>query len=87
MLMSTIRDLLNKIKWTSDKGLEDCEIVIVHRGAPGDLKVIKGIYVKDVAPRAIICEEDEEELIIPYHRIMTIRRGHEVLWEKRKRGG
>jgi len=86
--MPTIRCLLNKIKWTSDKGLDDCEIVIVHRGAPGDLKVIKGINVKDIAPRAIICEEDAEEVVIPYHRVMAIRRGHEVLWEKKKgRGG
>lgn len=85
--MPTIRDVLNKIRWTSEDGLDDCEIVIVHRGAPGNIKVIKGIDVKDIAPRAIICEEDGEEVVIPYHRIMAIRRGHEVLWKKRKRRG
>jgi len=81
--MPTIRDLLNKMKWTSDKGLEDCEIVIVHRGAPGDVKTIKGTAIKDIAPRAIIVEEDGEEVVIPYHRVKVIRRGNVLLWQKR----
>ena len=36
------RDVLNKIKWTGNPELDDVTIWFVHRGAPGDMKVIKG---------------------------------------------
>jgi len=76
--MPTIRDTLNKIKWTSPDGLRGIEVEIVHRGAPNDKRVIKGEEIKDVAPRAIICED----VVIPYHRVLCIRRGGEVLWRR-----
>ena len=81
--MSTIREILNKIKWCSEGGLSDCEIEILHRGAPNDRKAIQGISIKDIAPRAILCqgEGEEGELIIPYHRIRAIRKGSETIWE------
>ena len=83
MFMPTIRDVLNKIRWTSEHGLDDCEVVIVHRGMPGDVKTIKGTTIKDIAPRAIILKEDGEEVVIPYHRVKIIRRGNILLWQKR----
>jgi len=79
----TIRDILNKIKWSLDGGLSDCEIVIEHRGAPGNLKVIKGGNIRDIAPRALIVQEEGEEVIIPFHRIREIRKGKAVLWSKK----
>jgi len=84
--MPTIRETLNRIKWASPSGLSDCEIVIVHRGVPGDLKTIKGSTIKDVAPRAMLIEEKGEEIVIPYHRIRVIRKGSMVVWEKKSRG-
>ena len=84
--MSTIRDVLNKIKWCSPGGLSDCEIEILHRGAPNDRKVIKGNNIKDIAPRAIVCQEEGDEVVIPYHRVRVIRKGPEVVWEKGSRG-
>ena len=84
--MPTIRETLNRIKWASPSGLSDCEIVIVHRGVPGDLKTIKGSTIKDVAPRAMLIEEKGEEIVIPYLRIRVIRKGSMVVWEKKSRG-
>ena len=52
--MPTIREILNKIKWCSEGGLSDCEVEILHRGAPNDRRVIRGMDIKDIAPRAII---------------------------------
>lgn len=77
--MPTIRETLNRIKWTSPGGLNDIEVVIVHRGVPEDRKIIKGEEIKDIAPRAMICED----AIIPYHRILCIRRGEEIIWSRR----
>jgi len=85
--MLTIRETLNRIKWASPLGLSDCEIVIVHRGAPNDLKIIKGVAIRDIAPRAMIIEEGKgEETVIPYHRIRIISKGGIVLWQKKPRG-
>ncbi|MDH5807211.1 MAG: DUF504 domain-containing protein [Candidatus Methanomethylicaceae archaeon] len=77
--MKTIRDILNKIKWTS--GLEGIEIIIIHRGAPNNEKIIKGEEIKDIAPRAIICEN----LIIPYHRVICIKKNGIEIWRKCKK--
>ncbi|MGC8935765.1 MAG: DUF504 domain-containing protein [Candidatus Methanomethylicaceae archaeon] len=76
--MPTIRDVLNKIRWTSKDGLTGVEVVILHRGAPDDRKVIRGEEIRDVAPRAIICED----VVIPYHRVLCIRRGEEIIWRR-----
>lgn len=76
--MSTIRERLNKIKWASPDGLRDIEVVIIHRGAPENKKIIKGEEIKDIAPRAIICDD----VIIPYHRIVCIKKGEEIIWSK-----
>lgn len=76
---------MNKIKWSSQGGLGDCEIVITHRGAPGDLKVIRGGSIRDIAPRALIIDEGGEEVIIPYHRIKVIKKGELVLWQSRNK--
>jgi len=80
--VSTIREILNEIKWSSEGGLSDCEVVILHRGAPGDLKTISGACIKDVAPRALICEDSGEETLIPYHRVRVIRKGIRTVWAK-----
>ncbi|MGQ9759243.1 MAG: DUF504 domain-containing protein [Candidatus Methanomethylicaceae archaeon] len=76
--MPTIRDTLNKIKWASPEGLQGIEVVIIHRGAPENKKVIKGEEIKDIAPRAMVCED----VIIPYHRVLCIRRGAKIIWSR-----
>jgi uncharacterized protein (UPF0248 family) len=80
--MVTIRDLLNREKWASEAGLGDLEIVILHRGAPGDLKVIRGDSIADIAPRAMLVIEGGEDTVIPYHRVRIIRRGDTVIWRR-----
>jgi hypothetical protein len=80
--MVTIRDILNREKWVSKAGLAGLEVEILHRGAPGDTKVIRGESVADVAPRAMLVREDGEDTVIPYHRVRIIRRGDTVIWRK-----
>ena len=84
--MATIRDVLNKEKWASKAGLKELEVVIIHRGAPGNLKVIKGASITDVAPRAMMVLEGDEESVIPYHRVRIIRRGNIIIWQRVLKG-
>ncbi|MDI9644169.1 MAG: RNA repair domain-containing protein [Candidatus Verstraetearchaeota archaeon] len=81
--MTTIRDLLNKLKWSGRGGLRGCEITIVHRGAPGNRRVIRGEDVDDVAPRALICIEGGREVVIPYHRVVSLTKDGEIIWSRR----
>ncbi len=40
------RLLLNEIKWRFD--LKNCRVYYVHRGAPGDIKMIEGSIIKNI---------------------------------------
>ena len=62
------RDILNEIKW---KGLDigHCTIYYIHRGAPGDTKVIPGSSLRTIG-RSFF--ETTGGTSIPYHRILRI---------------
>jgi uncharacterized protein (UPF0248 family) len=80
--MVTIRGILNREKWASSGGLNGLEVIIIHRGVPGNVKVIKGESIIDIAPRAMLVSEGDEETVIPYHRVRIIRRGDIVIWQR-----
>lgn len=42
------KDVLNKIRWTGNRDLTGVEIWVLHRGAPGDRKVIQGGEVREL---------------------------------------
>ena len=42
------KDVLNKIRWTGNQDLTGVEIWVLHRGAPGDRKVIPGEEVREL---------------------------------------
>ncbi len=83
--MVTIREILTREKWASEGGLRGLEVAILHRGAPGDMKVIQGEWIIDVAPRAMLISEGPEESVIPYHRVRIIRRGATIIWQRAAR--
>jgi uncharacterized protein (UPF0248 family) len=80
--MQTPFDILNKIKWTS--GLEKCEIVILHRGAPDNRKIISGNKIIDIK-RDRFWYINREETVIPMHRILEIKLEGTVVWKKFKK--
>ncbi len=94
--MSTIRAVLNREKWASGKGLDGVEVVIVHRGAPCNVRVIRGRDIRDITPRALICDDGtstggsgssiDGAVVIPFHRILLIRRGSQIVWKSRRTG-
>jgi RNA 3'-terminal phosphate cyclase (ATP) len=83
--MSSIRDLLNRARWR-DGDLHALEIRVLHRGAPGDERVILGSRIQAAKANGIELtpENDESDSIfVPYHRFLSMVGGDgNVLWSK-----
>lgn len=71
---------LNKLKWTGK--LSKCRIVIIHRGAPDDRKVITGNQLTEVKRSYFSYELQGRETTIPNHRVLEIILDGKVIWKK-----
>ncbi len=80
-----VYNTLNKLKWTGK--LQDCRLVILHRGAPGDEKPILGKQITEVKKSHFLYREEgrKEETYIPMHRVLRVILGKKILWERKKR--
>lgn len=78
------REVLNKLKWHSKSNYQDSKIIIIHRGAPKDVKIIKGEDVLELGHSFMRVASADGEAEIPYHRIIQIEVHGKVLW---RRGG
>ena len=84
---SIIRKILNRIKWDSQEDIVDYEITFLHRGAPDDLKTYPAERIKEIKGSYLLFvdEENEEgEVIIPFHRLRRIynKKTNELVWVK-----
>lgn len=69
--MVTAREAINKLKWTG--GLSGCIVLVRHRGAPGDVKELRGELIKEVGKDYLVYVEGDAEACIPYHRVLEVR--------------
>ena len=76
------RDVLNKLKWHPELGLEGVEVTIVHRGAPRDRLTFDGKDILDLGTGFMEVKGADQEIKIPYHRITKIVKDGEILWEE-----
>jgi len=77
-------EVLNRLKWKG--GLEKCEIVIRHRGVPGDVMVVAGSSLTEIKRDHFMYMNDRsEETFIPLHRILEVRLEGKVLWKRKPR--
>jgi len=74
--MLFVRDVLNKIKWTKD--LKRVTIWYVHRGAPHNMKMISGDEIMRIG-RSFL---ETTTATIPYHRIIKILYGAEIVFNR-----
>jgi uncharacterized protein (UPF0248 family) len=73
-MVSRIREALNKIRWHKGFDPRDYEVHIVHRGAPGDVKVVPAFCITEVLSGGFKFKDaDGDEKAIPYHRVLLIR--------------
>ena len=77
--MSSVRDVLNKIRWTGD--MESVEIWFVHRGAPDNMKLVSGSEVSEVGRSFLRAGES----MIPHHRVFRIVYQGRVVFERKPR--
>lgn len=84
--MTYPREILNRLKW-KDGSLNGVKVTYVHRGAPGDALTIHAEEIISLG-RSFFSTADSD---IPYHRILLIERGGEVLFDikefENKNGG
>ncbi len=74
------RLLLNEIKWRFD--LARCRVYYIHRGAPGDVKIVEGSAIKSIERGFLVLEGHPHEVYIPYHRIFRIEFNNQVIFER-----
>lgn len=77
------RDMLNKLKWDPKLNLKEAEVTITHRGAPGDILVIKGSDILELRRGFMRIASREGGVDIPYHRIQRIEVNGKLIWRKR----
>ncbi|MGE5234864.1 MAG: RNA repair domain-containing protein [Acidobacteriota bacterium] len=85
MPVRTVRELLNRLRW--DLAATAVGVVLEVRSREGGGEVIEAVRfeeVTDILPAGVVVADGT---FLPYHRLVTVRRGDEVLWRAHERGG
>lgn len=77
------REILNQLKWGGRGDFDDARVTILHRGAPGDKRIIVGSDVLDVGRGFMRVASPDGVVEIPYHRIIRIEAGGQIKFRKR----
>ena len=77
------RLILNEIKWRFD--LNRCKVYYIHRGAPGNIKMVEGSKVKNIERAFLVLEGVVEDVYIPYHRIVRVEYDTQTVFERMKK--
>lgn len=81
MRKGTSKDALERLKWKEHlKDWSVVRVVIRHHGAPGDEKTILGNQITRLGTSFF---EVDGETEIPYHRILRVHRGPELVYERK----
>jgi len=64
----TAREVLNELKWRKDRDFSLVNVYIIHRGNPGDSKLLVGDEIHELNQLFF----QTEETSIPFHRIYKI---------------
>jgi uncharacterized protein (UPF0248 family) len=75
-LKRSVKDILNELKWRSDRNLDNAEIWYIHRGAPNDTMIISGREIVRLDKSFMHTHHAE----IPYHRIFKIVYNGEIIF-------
>ena len=85
--MVTVRDILNRARWR-DHGLDALSVHVLHRGAPGDRREIRGRFIAGIRGGGIDVAPESEHVgaaFVPYHRFLAITGADGAeLWSKER---
>jgi uncharacterized protein (UPF0248 family) len=84
-----LRAVINRIVWDPHMDSSDYFIVILHRGGLENKKTIPFSNIKKVySSWFALGNENGEEMIIPFHRVIEIRhRSGAIIWKRNLHGG
>jgi uncharacterized protein (UPF0248 family) len=83
-----LKNILNRLRWDSSEDPENYVITYRHRGAPNDARQVKASKIQRLGKSYFtLPSEPDEEVTIPFHRILEIRnvKNNTVIWASRKR--
>jgi uncharacterized protein (UPF0248 family) len=76
--VGTVRELLNRLRWDARAGRAG--VVLAVRSREGGVERLEEVdfdAVVDILPGGVTLADGA---FLPYHRLVTVRRGGEVLW-------
>ena len=79
--MATVREVLNRVRWADGRPGRIVIELRVRRGREECVEEVDFVSVTEILPRGIAVADGT---FLPYHRVVAVRRGEEVLW---RRGG
>ena len=82
-----LRDILNRIKWDDSYPPDEFQVSYTHRGVIGDQLIVNFTDISEISSSWIIIHNNNEDTLIPLHRIMSVKNfvTGETLYEKRRR--
>lgn len=83
MRKGTIRNMVNKILWSDDRG--QYTLVVVDRLTPTGLREIAGDCVERVDRTYIYLGCGEEGAVIPIHRVVMVKYRGVAVWSRASR--
>ena len=76
--MSTVREVLNRLRWDPRGGPEVVVLAVrVREGGTESIEEIEFASVVEILPGGVTVADGT---FLPYHRVVTVRCGREVLW-------
>ncbi len=85
--MHPLRNILNRLIWSEKEKPGDYEIIYIHRGVPGNSRRLNASNILKVGKSWFSFKDNEEEKIIPFHRVILIvnLKNGKCLWRKFRR--
>lgn len=75
--MPTVREVLNRLRWAGGSPGEVVLEIRVRQGGAERIDEIEFADVAEILPRGVTVADGT---FLPYHRVVAVRRGEEVLW-------
>lgn len=84
-MSTTIRNILNKIRWSPYEDKDSVVIIYLHRNHKPGQREVNFALIEKIGKSWFTYKRDSEEVLIPYHRILEIRdeKKGKILWRKR----
>jgi uncharacterized protein (UPF0248 family) len=77
--MGTLRELLNRLRW--DRNAESEGVVLAVRSRDGSVEKVEELAFDSVIAILAGGVTVADGTFLPYHRVVSVRRGGEVLWK------